>query len=424
MSKKSVLIICDLFPPAFGPRMGYLCKYLILNGWNPVVITESVEDDLFSFLRENVDVTYVRYYRKNGFAGKVEWGWTFLRDMLFGYKDRRMYREALNSMKKHQFDLVLCSTYRTFPMRAAWRFAKKTRLPLIVDLRDIIEQYTGNEFISHDLPKIGGLDKIIASIFRRKNLNIRNEILRKAVAVTTVSPWHVSVLKKYNANTQLIYNGYDPEIFYPSAVETDKFYITYTGRLLSTAMRNPDLLFQAVEQLSDEGLISPDLFRIRWFVDSKSEKIINAAAGKYSVIEPYMEYPGYVSASDIPGVLNGSSILLLLTNKADEGGPKGVMTTKFFESLAVGKPILCVRGDEGCLEEVINRTRSGLSAHNAGEVYEFIKEHYLLWKEKKTYIDHSDKEEIKKFSREEQAGQFIQIFEQVEPSAMHIEPNH
>ncbi|MDR2916880.1 MAG: glycosyltransferase [Tannerella sp.] len=424
MGEKSVLIICDLFPPAFGPRMGYLCKYLIQNGWNPVVITEFVEDDLFSFLGKNVDVTYIRYYRKNGLAGKLEWGWTFLRDVLFGYKDKRMYREALNSMKKHHFDLVLCSTYRTYPMRAAWLFAEKMRIPLIVDLRDIIEQYTGNEFISHNLPKICGLDKIIASDFRKRNLRIRNGILRKAAAVTTVSPWHVSVLKKYNANTHLIYNGYDPEIFYPSEIEADKFYITYTGRLLSTAMRDPDLLFQAVEKLSGEGLISPDLFRIRWFVDSKSEKIINIAAGKYPVIEPYMEYPGYISAPKVPGVLNESSMLLLLTNKADAGGPKGVMTTKFFESLAVGKPILCVRGDEGCLEEVINRTRSGLSAHNAGEVYEFIKEHYLLWKEKKTYIDNSDKEEIKKFSREAQAGQFIQIFEQVKSSVMHIESNH
>jgi glycosyltransferase involved in cell wall biosynthesis len=373
---------------------------------------------MFSFLGKNVDVTYIRYYKKKGLAGKVEWGWTFLCDVLFGYKDRRMYREALNSVKKYNFDLVLCSTYRTFPMRAAWRFVKKMRLPLVVDLRDIIEQYTGNEFISHNLPKIGGLDKLIASCFRKKNLRIRNKILRKVAAVTTVSPWHVSVLKKYNANTQLIYNGYDPELFYPSGIEADRFYITYTGRLLSIVMRDPDLLFQAVEKLSGEGLISPDLFRIRWFVDSKSEKTIIDAAGKYPAIEPYMGYFGHISASDVPEVLNESSILLILTNKAAAGGPKGVMTTKFFESLAVGKPILCVRGDEGCLEEVINRTHSGLSAHNAGEAYEFIKEHYIRWKEKKTYIDSSDKEEIKKFSREAQTGQFIQIFEQVKSSVM------
>lgn len=413
MSPKSVLILCDLFPPAFGPRMGYLCKYLRQNGWSPVVVTEYMDEKLFSFLTKEVDVSYVRYYKRKGTAGKIEWGWTFLRDMLFGYKDKRMYREALKAAGARHFDLILCSTYRTFPLPAARRLATKMRLPLIVDLRDIIEQYTGNEFITHPLPKIFGLDKWIASGFRKRNLRARNNILREAAGVTTVSPWHVSVLKQYNANTHLIYNGYDPELFYPSGQKNDTFYITYTGRLLSTAMRDPDLLFQAVEKLSEDGVISPDLFRIRWFTDDKSRDTIRRAAAKYARIEAYMSYSGYVSASEIPRVLNESSILLLLTNKADANGPKGVMTTKFFESLAVGKPVLCVRGDEGCLEEAINRTRSGLSAHHADEVYDFIKTHYLNWKENKPPVDDSDKNEIGKFSREAQAKQFTELFEQV-----------
>ena len=408
---KSVLIICDIFPPAFGPRMGYLCKYLKLNDWNPVVVTEYIGEDTFSFLGKDVDVTYVRYYKKKGFAGKLEWGWTFVRDMLFRYKDRKMYREALKVADKSNFDLVLCSTYRTFPMHAAWLVAKKIRLPLIVDLRDIIEQYTGNEFITHNLPKFLGIDKLIASVFRKKSLSTRNKILRDVAGVTTISPWHVSVLKEYNPDTQLIYNGYDPEIFFPEVIKTDKFYITYTGRLLSTAMRNPDLLFQALERLVKECAISPDTFAVRWFVDDTSEEIIKDAVTKYAGIDEYMAYCGYVPATEIPKVLNESSILLLLTNKADANGPKGVMTTKFFESLAVEKPILCVRGDEGCLEEVINSTHSGLSAHNADEVYDFIKEHYTNWKEKISGTNHSDKDEIRKFSREAQAKQFIRIFD-------------
>jgi len=415
MIKKSILILSDLFPPAFGPRMGYLCKYLFINGWNPVVITEDVEEDTFSFLSKqlqdnHIDVTHIRYYRKKGWTGQVEWFWTFLRDCLFGYKDNRMFREAMKKTKSNNFDLILCSTYRTFPMRAAARLANKKNLPLVIDLRDIIEQYTGYEFITHPLPKIFGLDKLIASVFRKRNLKIRNQLLQKASAVTTISPWHVSVLKVYNANTRLIYNGYDPEIFYPSYRETDKFFITYTGRLLSTAMRDPDLLFQAVKRLSEEGVISPDAFRIRWFVDAKSEKTITHASVHYPGIADFMEYPGYIAASEIPRVLQESSILLLLTNKASTGGPQGVMTTKLFESLAVGRPILCVRGDEGCLEEVINKTISGLSAHTADEAYQFIKYHYLNWKAGLPFQDNADKKEIEKFSRPSQARQFIETF--------------
>ncbi|MDR0700155.1 MAG: glycosyltransferase [Tannerella sp.] len=420
MKKKSVLILCDIFPPAFGPRMGYLCKYLQRNGWKPVVVTEFIDENFFSFLEGCAEVSYIHYYNRKGFAGKVEWAITFLRDIMFGYKNKRMYREALMISEKHHFDLILCSTYRTFPLLAAWRLAYTTGLPLIVDLRDIIEQCEGNELIEHKLPGIFGLDRLIISGFYKRSLAIRNKILRDAVCVTTVSPWHVSVLKAYNVNTQLIYNGYDPEIFYPSDKKmTDKFFITYTGRLFSIALRNPDLLFRAVERLSQEKVITCDRFQIRWFVDDKSRALIAEMADKYANIEDYMKYFEYVPAAKIPDILNESSILLILTNKTGADGPKGIMTTKFFEALAVRKPILCVRGDEGCLEKIINRTRSGLSAHNEDEVYNFIKEHYLRWREGKPSEDNSDKDEIKKFSREEQAKQFVKIFDRTINDDLH-----
>ena len=35
---KKVLILCDAFPPNFGPRMGYLVKYLSRFGWDSYVV--------------------------------------------------------------------------------------------------------------------------------------------------------------------------------------------------------------------------------------------------------------------------------------------------------------------------------------------------------------------------------------------------
>ena len=57
---KKVLVICDLFPPAFGPRMGYLCKYLKHYNWEPVILTEAVEEKTFTFLAGKDKVTYVK----------------------------------------------------------------------------------------------------------------------------------------------------------------------------------------------------------------------------------------------------------------------------------------------------------------------------------------------------------------------------
>ena len=150
---KKVLIICDLFPPAFGPRMGYLCKYLRNYGWEPVVLTEMVEENTFTFLASQCEAEYINYYTaKSPFTRKLQWISILLLDLCFGYKDIRMYKEARKLVKNNKIDLVLCSSFRTFPLPAALKVATKYKLPLVVDLRDIIEQYTGDEFIAHSLP--------------------------------------------------------------------------------------------------------------------------------------------------------------------------------------------------------------------------------------------------------------------------------
>lgn len=410
---KKVLIICDLFPPAFGPRMGYLCKYIRTFGWEPTVVTEAVDENTFTFLAGNCPVTYVNYYPACGKRmRKLQWLATFLINIFWDYKNHRLYKAADAIARKEAFDVVLCSTYRTFPLPAAWRIARKYRLPLVTDLRDMIEQYTGNEFITHRLPRFLGFDRWGAAAFKWKSLRQRNRVVRQADQVTTVSPWHTEVLRAYNPNTSLIYNGFDPDLFFPQHEPTDRFVITYTGRLLSTAMRDPGLLLEALSRLRQKGVFTPENCRVYWYVDPLSQQTITAEADQAGVSE-FMDFKGYVPASDIPSVLCRSSVLLLLTNRSDEKGPKGVMTTKFFESLAVEKPILCVRSDEGCLEEALRESKAGLAARSVEEVCGFLEDCFAEWKEKGYTRAATDPTVLRTYSRKEQAGQFVRIFNQL-----------
>lgn len=410
---KKVLILADLFPPAFGPRMGYLCKYIEAYGWQPQVVTEAVPEETFRFLAGHCKVSYVSFYKARTKWGKrLEWLWVLLRDGCFGYKNRRMYREAEKILREESFDAIVCSTYRTFPLPAAARLARRYRLPLVADIRDIIEQYTGHEFISHSLPSWLGVDKLLAAVFRRKSLRARNRVLRAADYVTTVSPWHVETLRRYNPNTALIYNGFDPELFFPESLPTEQFTITYTGRLLSTMMRDPGLLFEALAQLKARKVLAKTDCRVDWYVDEASWSIIQTEAEKAGVSE-FMAYKGYVPAEEIPRVLNASSVLLLLTNKAAGTGPKGIMTTKFFESLAVEKPVLCIRSDEGCLEAAIREARAGLAARNREEVCAFLERYYREWKTKGYTSSKVRREVLRTYSRREQAGQFAAILDRL-----------
>ena len=235
-----ILILCDMFPPAFGPRMGYLCKYMKRAGWEPVVVTERIDDNTFSFLKGETSVTYVNFFRsKRKILHKLEWICVFILDFFFHYKDKKMAKVASRLLEKGTYAGILCSSYRAFPLPAARYVAEKHHLPLVIDLRDIIEQYASNEYIAHNFHTFSWLDKKITAAFRHKLLRDRNNALRKADMVTTISPWHVKKLKAYNPNTELVYNGYDPELFYPEQHRTAQFVITYTGRLISLATRDP-----------------------------------------------------------------------------------------------------------------------------------------------------------------------------------------
>lgn len=407
---KRLLILCDMFPPAFAPRMGYLCKYLHRLGWEVHVITEQINEQTFAFLEGYAaSVHAVNFYTAHHpFLRKLQWIWTMLLDQLWHYKERRMQRVAAAVLREHPCQAILGCTYRTFPLPAAASLANQFRLPFIADLRDIIEQYAGEEYIAHSLPLPHWIKRPLHAYFRRRLLRDRNRVLRQATAITTVSPWHVQTLSAYNPNTHLIYNGFDPELFYPKAIRSERFTITYTGRLHSLALQDPRLLFEAMQHLSQGGEIQATHFRVAWYTDVSSRRLIESEAARWEVGH-FMDFPAYVPAAEIPTILHRSSVLLVLTNKARSGGPRGIMTTKFFEALAVEKPILCVRSDESCLAETIEQTHAGLAATHVEEVCDFLRIHYKEWQEKGYTTSSVDREQLRLFSRKEQAYQFAQL---------------
>lgn len=407
---KRLLILCDMFPPAFAPRMGYLCKYLKRSGWEVHVVSEQIEDHTFAFLEGYADsVHYISFYSAcHPLLRKLQWIVVMILDLLFHYKDWKMGKVAANVLRQQDCQAIIGCTYRTFPLPAAARLAQQFKLPFIADLRDIVEQYAADEFIAHPLPLPRQVNRCLNGYFRRRLLHDRNQALAQAAAVTTVSPWHVQILKAYNPHAHLIYNGYDPELFYPEHLLSKRFTITYTGRLLSLALRDPSLLLAAIQRLDQAQAIQPDTFQVAWYTDDASKALIEQEADRFGV-SAYMDYRGYIPASEIPRVLNQSCVLLLLTNKAEKEKLQGIMTTKFFESLAVEKPILCVRSDEACLAETIQRTHSGLAATQVEEVCQFLLRYYNEWKTKGYTTSAVDRSQLRQFSRQEQANQFIKL---------------
>jgi hypothetical protein len=397
---KKILIITDAFPPNFAPRMGILSTNLEKLGYDVTIISEDNGETHYN-LSELPKKVYSYNYQSN--LSKTKYYIKSLLNLIYDHKSCSFYKKFSSIIRKEKFDLILCSTFNEFPLNFAHKVSKKLNIPLVCDIRDIAEQFGEKKY---NALQNNFLSRYFTDLLRERRTKRRNYVLQRANAITTISPWHKDFLSQYNKNVYLIYNGYSKDKFFAEKVKSNTFDIIYTGRILDSNTRNPEILFKAIEQFKLEKL------RLVWYVDKASKEIISRELEGYPTAKSVSQVNDLVPVGQVPMLLNKSSIILVLTNKSDENGPKGIMTTKFFEAVGVEKPVLCVKSDEGCLAQVINETNAGLSAKTEEEVMEFITEKYNEWQ--KNGFTRQNVRNKEYFCRENQAKQFIRVFNSIQ----------
>ena len=393
MSKR-ILILCEaIAPPAFSPRILTLIEWLQQNGWECTLVTEECAEQAF-----HTDICPI--YQMPAYNHIL------LDKICFG-KDKALYRFVKQMVDITTFDMIFCSSYYYFPLYTAHLLAQEYHIPLAIDLRDIAEQWGNTAYFTRKLTPFNKLNYWIGKIYEHRQLRVRNRILQNANIVTSISPWHQNVLAEYNANTHLIYNGYDADVFVPQDISCDYFYITYLGKLYSTQLRDPRLLFEALQQLIQTKQIDTQVVRVRFHTDPKGIQEIHELGKQYQITN-ILDINGYIPRQDILPVMYSSSILLVLTTLSTPNGTHGIMGTKFFENIGVEKPILCVRSDEECLADAIQKTNAGLAATNVEEVKAFILEKYNEWRQN-GYTRQAVINKVQ-FTRQHEAEQFEQLF--------------
>ena len=362
--KLNILILADPFGrPSFAPRLRYLCNYLMRQGHQIAVYTEQFQP--FDFPH-----SYPIIEKPIAYHSTWQWAWQSLWSLLTDWRNRQFSQWVKEQVKEQDFDMVFCTTFSTFPLRAAYDIAREKNIPLITDIRDLDEQVPGAQYQSHRQ----WWAKPFSRWYKRVNIRRRNRVLCAANVVTTISPWHVDFIRQYNSNVHLIYNGYDPTQFYAKDIPTDTFRISYIGRIYE--FQSTALIEQAVRELNlpnvELNIHTPDC-------------------------QP-------IPLNQVGDELRRSSMALVLTNPY----ARGMMTTKFFEAFGCEKPILCIPSDNGLLAETICLTNAGLASSDINEIKAFILEKYHEWQQNGfTRQAVINKEQ---FSREKQAQQFEQLF--------------
>lgn len=345
-----ITIITDaLTAPLYTPRVRFLNKELQKRGHQVVWYTERYKEIPEELRPQNlVEIDYYKG-RFHGIKGVMS--------LLFDHKNRFFEREICAKAEKS--DIVFCSTFHTFGLRAAAALAERDKARLHIDLRDIAEQTPLNSY-SNPIFRAFGLQKI----YRQINIRKRNRILAKADNITSVSKFHKQILGKVNPNTHIIYNGYDQEIFKPEHKQREgQFRIVYTGRWYGREMQEPYQLFETLSRVRDLDI------KMVFYTGEEKHQELRALAKEYGV-EQMVEINGYTANSEIPSILNSADMSVILTSPKN----RGVLTTKFFEAIGTETPVLCSPSDQGELAETIEATDSGIAAQSAEEAERFIRE--------------------------------------------------
>ena len=396
--KRRLLILCDPYgKPSFGPRIRYLSDYLNRKGWEIDVYTEQWDELCFEHA---YPITEIAIYRgqRGSLLYKIDWTLKSIWSLLTDWKNRYFSRSVRKLTQGKTFDAILCTTFSTFPLPAAQALASAMRLPLYCDLRDIDEQVGGTQYQQHRNWWALPFRKWYSAVQIRR----RNNAIRQAKMLTTVSPWHVDFLKQFHPSVHLIYNGFDPSIHYFKPISTERFIISYLGRLYEPTSQDPTLLMQALGEIAHE---MPEL-QLLIHTDANGQERLRNMTTKYGV---KADIHGYVSIDEVPELYRKSSICLVFSNKATGDGPKGMMTTKFFEIAGSEKPLLLVRSDEAHLAEAIRNTNTGLAAENKEEIIRFIREKYSEWQQHGFTHQPINKDAVSLFNREVESAQFEQL---------------
>jgi glycosyltransferase involved in cell wall biosynthesis len=377
---KKVLIITYYWPRSGGAgvqRWLKFTKYLPEFGWEPTVLTVKEEDASYAqwdnTLAGEIDPSlkvirtpsfepYSLYLKISGkkeipFGGFANEGSPtffqkisrYIRGNFFIPDSRRGWnryaiKAAKKLMKSERFDAIITTGPPHSTHLIGYRLKKKYGIRWIADFRDPwtdIYYYTD---LSH------------SRLARWYDKRLEKKVLKscdKIVAVgNELKNLFLSKLQQLaDDKVEVITNGYDTSDFEGfEKGRPERFTITYTGTMSS--YYRLDGFVSALRSISPE--IRDNIY-IR-FVGNVSDNVTELFV--QANLTSQFEYIGYAPHSQSVAYLFDSSILLLLIPDVKEN--KGILTGKFFEYLATGRPILAIGPTDGDVALILEETDAGI----------------------------------------------------------------
>ncbi len=438
---KKVLVITYYWPPSGGSgvqRWLKFAKYLPQYGWQPVIYTPSNPENpaIDISLEKEVPAEavvirrpisepyriYKKFFSRSGAqkggsavvnpinqSGKksfIQRASLWVRANLFVPDPRASWvRPSVSYLTKYLEENPVDAIVSTGPPHSMHLIARElhrcTGVRWVADFRD---PWTEIFYFKH-LP--------MTIWAKRRHKSLERSVVREADAVVSVTKQMTADFPKLLApaiaegekKLHTICNGYDEADFETSGhtVPEEKFTLTHTG--LFSADGNPVNLWETLAQMCAEDPAFRTHLRLRLIgkVDAEVLEAIEANG-----LTPNLENMGYRPHSEIPSYQqSGWALLLPLRNEPES---KAILTGKFFEYLAAGRPIVAFGPKDGEMARVLEETHSG-------EIFEWdekvhLRDHLnMLYKCYLTGIwaTDADRSSITRYSRRSLTGQMVEV---------------
>jgi len=425
---KKILMISYYYPPLSdvgGLRALAFSRYFPEFSWEPYILSVRNPDKSWCILGNRKPPRGVKVYytwslinltwatgKLNGFLARIlhvfgmKLNKPLIRDLLcvpdqfIGWLPFT-FLKGLDLIRKNNIDIIYvsCKPFSSSIIGALLKYV--TKKPLVLDFRDPVSPMfsASNETYYRCLPTFHLTEKIEETVLKYTD--------RLILVTEETKNLYLSHFPFINNKTQVIYNGFTAQYFSTNPKPFEKFTIVYSGEFYAE-MISPEPFFKALQIAINEDNSLKD--EIQFLYVGKKSGWLKEMIEKYS-LHDVIKITGYVSRQKSIEYICKSSILLLRIVPP-------MISTKLFESLAAGLPILALI-NPGEVERII-KTYSKASycivrPDDLAAIARAIKDAYNKWQngkleKKKNSTFYHD------FNKKNLTGEFVEILNELSSS--------
>jgi hypothetical protein len=291
----------------------------------------------------------------------------------------------IEHLKQNKYDVAII-TVPPFNMLQMVDLFHERKIKVIVDVRDL---WNNMMLTNNYQPGIQQQfwDKVYSFHFKRWMKNV------SYVLIITPSFREV-ISRSFQGPIDVIYNGYEGYLFdQAESFKTNKFIFSVVGSIypeqdMSVMLEGLKLFLQHKSsdkiQLRFIGLnIIPEISqRVKKELPLDflhiSDRVSKEEAIQETKMATVLSYPGWL-------------------------GTKGIISTKIFDYIASGNPIIIAPGDKDIIDNLLFKTNTGESVFFAKDLAAILNKWYCLWEKNQDILTNRNSEAVQFYSRENQA---------------------